>query len=479
MEKNDSPKNSTSSHIYRSKRDVFFILLAFFLFFFILALPRPADLTLHGQRALGVFILALTLWVTSALPLSVTGLLVIAMIPLLQIMEADRAYSFFGNQAVFFILGAFIMAAAMMKSGLSKRMALGILRRFSRNPRILVLGILVTCSSLSLIMPEHAVAALMFPVVSTITLSLHLEPVDIQYGASLFLAMSWGAVIGGIGTLLGGARAPLAIGLLQEAFGQTITFWDWSKVSLPLAGLMLAAAFLVLTLCFHMDVVDVTPAMKKLEEELLEIGPMTQQEKRVLCIMAVTIFTWIFLNQVFGLALVSLLSAVILFMARTITWDDVDSYVNWGVILMYGGAIVLAKAVDQTGAAHWMARRMLGQAEFHPFWILALFAFISLILTEGISNVACVAIILPIGFSLARANAINPLAMTFSIAIPSGLAFILPMGTPSNAIAYSSGFYEIREILKAGLILHICGWTIFLILIKWYWQLIGLGLLLK
>ena len=458
------------------KNNLLFILLAFVILLFIIALPQPAGLSIHGQRALGIFALALILWITNALPLSVTGLLVIALIPLLGVIQAEQAYSFFGNSAVFFILGAFIIATAMMKSGLSKRMALFILSRFSRTPRTLILGILITCSFLALIMPEHAVAALMFPVVSSIALSLDLEPFDGQYGACLFLAMSWGSVIGGVGTLLGGARTPLALGLLQEAFQQSISFWGWSKVALPQVAFMLIIVYGVLIFYFRIDVKDVTLAKKRLELELDELGPITFQEKKVFLIVSVTIFIWIFFNKFLGLALVSLLSAVALFIARTITWDDVDNYVNWGVILMYGGAIVLAKAVDQTGAAYWIAQRVLGQFPLSSFWVVAFFALFSLMLTEGISNVACVALILPIGFSIARNYSINPLAMVFGIAIPSGLAFILPMGTPSNAIAYSSGYYEIREILKSGLTLHICGWLFFLLLMKIYWPFIGIVL---
>lgn len=458
------------------RKDLLFILLAFSLLGFLISLPRPAGLTLEGHRAIGIFALALTLWITNALPLSITGLLVIALIPLLQVMEAETAFSFFGNSAVFFILGAFILAAAVMKSGLSKRVALLMLSHFSQNPRTLVLGILITCCLLSLAMPEHAVAALMFPVVITIALSLDLDPFADQYGAVLFLAMTWGSVIGGVGTLLGGARAPLAIGLLQETFGQSLSFWSWSKVALPLVIPMIMAAYAVLILCFKIKVKDVAPAKRKLQEEIGQIGPISMEEKKVLSILGLTLFAWIFLNQVLGLALVSLLSAVILFIARIISWDEVDSYINWGVILMYGGAIVLAKAVDQTGAAQWIAFRLLGGRALSPFWLVALFSLISLFLTEGICNVACVAIILPIGFSMARLHQINPLAMLFSVGISSGFAFILPMGTPSNAIAYSSGYYEIPEILKAGVLLHLCGWCIFLLLIKWYWPLIGISL---
>ncbi|MEW5800890.1 MAG: DASS family sodium-coupled anion symporter [bacterium] len=476
MENNNSESNHFQNSTSWNKRDLLCLVFAFFVLFIFLVLPTPAHLPIGGQRAMGIFALALILWITNALPLSVTGLLVIALIPLLGVMKADQAYSFFGNSAVFFILGAFIMATAMIKSGLSKRTALAILSHFSRSPRILIFGILVTCSLLALIMPEHAVAALMFPVVATIAASLDLQPLEDQYGACLFLAMSWGSVIGGVGTLLGGARAPLAIGMLKETFGFSIDFWGWSKVALPMAGSMLIVAYLTLILGFRIKIADVRPARKKLDEELREIGPMTLPEKKVICILVITILTWIFLNKWFELAMVSLLSAVALFAARVITWDDVNNYVNWGVILMYGGAIVMAKAVDQAGAARWIAQTLLSKGIFSAFWTIGAFALLSFMLTEGISNVACVAIIIPIGFSVARAHSINPLAIVFGVAIPSGLPFILPMGSPANAIAYSSGYYEIQEILKAGLIMHICSWIIFLILVKLYWPMVGLPL---
>ncbi|MEW6380541.1 MAG: DASS family sodium-coupled anion symporter [bacterium] len=468
--------NNSRDTVAGSRRELAFLFLAFFTLLIFLVLPSPANLSTAGQRSLGIFSLALILWVTNALPLSVTGLLVIALIPLLRVMKAEQAYSFFGNSAVFFILGAFIMASATIKSGLSKRTALAILTHFSHSPRILILGILITCGFMALIIPEHAVAALMFPVVGTIALSLDSQPRESQYGTGLFLAMSWGSVIGGVGTLLGGARAPLAVGMLQEAFHQSLSFWGWSRVALPLVGITLIVAYAILIFGFNLDIADVRPARKKLEEELREIGPMTLTEKKVLVILTTTILIWIIFNHWFEMAMVSLFSAVTLFIAKVITWDDVNSYVNWGVILMYGGAIVIAKAVDQTGAARWIAHQLLSRVHLAPLWTIGIFSLFSFLLTEGISNVACVAIILPIGFSICRANAINPLAMVFGVAVPAGLPFILPMGSPANAIAYSSGYYDIRDIIKAGIILHICCWIIFLILVKWYWPLVGVSL---
>lgn len=157
----------------------------------IFLLPSPDGLSTEAKNALGIFLLAIILWTTNALPLSVTGLFVIVLLPLLNVMSSKAAFALFGNKAVFFILGAFILAAAMMKTGLSKRVALLMLGRFDRTPRRLLCSIMCTSALLSFIMPEHAVAAIMFPVVGSIADSLELEPLNSKYGTLLFLSMAW------------------------------------------------------------------------------------------------------------------------------------------------------------------------------------------------------------------------------------------------------------------------------------------------
>jgi sodium-dependent dicarboxylate transporter 2/3/5 len=211
-----------------------------------MGIPTPKGLNSEGKRALAVFLIAIILWITNAIPLSVTGLLIIALIPLLKIMRADQAFALFGNQAVFFILGAFIIATAMMKSGLSTRMAIFILSYFDSSPKYLILGILITCALMAFIIPEHAVAALMFPVIGSITASLDLNPLDSDFGAILFLSMAWGAIIGGVGTLLGGARNPLALAILEERFGITIGFFEWMKAVCPICFVLLGICYLII-----------------------------------------------------------------------------------------------------------------------------------------------------------------------------------------------------------------------------------------
>ncbi|ADI74030.1 anion transporter [Methanohalobium evestigatum Z-7303] len=438
--------------------------------------PSPEGLTVEGKNALGIFIVAIILWTTNALPLSVTGLFVIVLLPLLDVMSSKDAFSLFGNRAVFFILGAFILAAGMMKTGLSKRLALKMLSRFGGTPRNLLAGIMISSALMSFIMPEHAVAAIMFPVVSTIADNLDLEPLDSEYGTLLFLSLAWGAIIGGVGTLLGGARNPLAIAMLKENTGIEISFFEWCVAAIPIVFVMLVIGFVVLNYFFKVDVDDVKPAKRVLEKELNRIGSMDIYEKKSGAILVLTILSWIFLGHDFGLAAIAILGAVAIFILNVVNWEDIESDVNWGVILMYGGAISIGSALSQTGAAQWLANQALDSFVLTPILLMLGISLVAKFLTEGISNSAAVAILIPIGFSVGDVVGINPVAMVYLIAIPSGLAFMFPMGTPPNAIAYSSGYYEIKDVLVPGLILNLTSWIAFIIMALVYWPIIGLSI---
>lgn len=438
--------------------------------------PRPEALTPTAHRTLVVFTVCLILWVTQALPLSVTGILVFVLLPVLGITTPAKTFSLFGNQAVFFILGALILSSGMMKTGLSTRLAFYFLSRFRRSPISLVFGILVSSAFLTYWMPEHAVAALFFPIVLEISFALKLRPLQSRYGKLLFLALAWGAVIGGVGTLLGGARNPLAIQILHETYGMSIGFFEWMVAVFPIVVIDLAAALIVLLLFFRPDVDDIRPAIDILREEIAMRGPLSGPEKRMVAVMLATIVLWMTQSETLGLANIALMGAVSLFVLRIIQWEDAEEYVNWGIILMYGGAVAVATALAETGAAQWLAQIILADRVVTPFVLVGLTALASVLLTEGISNVAAVAILLPIGFSLGDIHHVNPIAVLYGVAVAAGLAFCLPMGTPPNAICISSGYYRVTDSLKPGLILMVVSWVGFLLLVKFYWPLIGIDL---
>ena len=451
-----------------------FLIIAIVVTVIVLVSPPPEGLSQEGQAALAVLAMCFVLWTSGALPLSVTSLLAIAFLPLFGALEAGTAFSLFGNPAVFFILGAFMLAAAMMSSGLSVRLTLLFLRRFEGSPKLLLSGIILSCAFMAMWMPAHAVAALMFPIVLEIALALKLEPRRSNYGKALFLCMAWGCVIGGVLTLLGGARNPLAIALLREKYELSISFSRWIVAVFPITGILLVVVHLLVFKVFAPEIDNVKPARELIERKVKDLGPMSWREKKVLVVMLSTILAWILLGEKVGLAPIAILGASTLFVVGAMTWNDVEKYVNWGVIFMYGGAIALAAALQMTGAAKWMVTSLLGSLPLDPFTLIAFVAVVSMVLTEAMSNAAVVALVLPIAFELGdTVPGVTPLVMVFAVALPAGLAFSLPIGTPPNAIAYSARYHRLRDSVRVGVIMNLTALTTFHLVAKYYWKLIG------
>lgn len=437
-------------------------------------LSPPAGLSHQGYHSLVVFGFCVVLWVTNLIPLAVTSLLAMALIPVLGIMEAKKTYALFGNEAVFFILSAFVLAAVMTGSGLSTRLARGMLARFGRTPTRLALTVFLLSALLSFVMSEHAVAAMMFAVVVEIGRALELPAGRSSYGKLLYLAIAWGCVIGGIATFLGGARAPLAVGMLREATGKDFSFFEWMAAALPIVIPLLLLGFVLLLKLFPRDIASIETGLQSLRRQRLEMGRISFNEQIVAVIMVLTILSWVFLGKQLGLASIGLLAVAALFVFRVVSWQAIEEYVNWGVILMYGGAITLASALEKSGAAKWLADQGLSGLSSSPFLVIAIISLLSLLLTECISNAAVIAILMPIGMSLEQSMGIDPRVMTLAIALPAGLAFCLPMGTPANAIVFSSGFLKIREMILPGLLIMTLAWLLFLASAWLVWPLLGL-----
>jgi solute carrier family 13 (sodium-dependent dicarboxylate transporter), member 2/3/5 len=457
----------------RSRR-IGVLLAGLALYWITLSMGPAPGLSAAGLKALAVFSLCVFYWVTNALPTMITSLLAIVLLPLTGVLPTKEAYALFGNEAVFFILGAFILAAAMMKAGLSTRLALVILRRFGRDPRTMLRGVFLINAVMSFVMSEHAVAAMTFPIIVEIATVLRLPRGSSNYGRALVLAMAWGTTIGGVATLLGGARAPLALGILREITGQSYSFSEWAIANLPLVGILLGGGWLLLGLFFPIDLTDVSAAQRTVEEKLLTMGRVTLQERLIGLVMALTIVAWIVLGEEFGLASIALSAVVLLFVLRLVRWRDIEGYVNWGLILMYGGAICLGSALNRSGASAWLAAHVVSNWATGPVSLVVLVSTAALALTEVMSNSAAVAIIMPVSIGIAAQFHMSPRIMALVVAVPAGLAFTLPIGTPANAIAYSSGFLRMRDMFVPGLFLSLLALATFNLLAWWYWPLLGI-----
>lgn len=439
-------------------------------------LTPPAGLTPAGYHSLVLFGVTIVLWVSGLLPIAVTALLSMVMLPLTGILPAKQTYALFGNEAVFFILGAFILAAAMTGTGLSARLARSMLARFGSTPRRLALTVYLLAAGLSFCMSEHAVAAMLFPVVAEITDSLSLKAGKSSYSRLLYMSIAWGCIIGGIATFLGGARAPLAVQMLRENSGLEFSFMDWTLASVTIVIPLLLIGFLVLERFFPIDISNIEGGLRQLNRKRLEIGKVSVNEIITAVVMILTIGGWMIYGREAGLANIALLATAVLFTFRVVSWEKIEEYVNWGIILMYGGSIALASALEKTGAALWIVKKGLGAFAPAPFVVIAVISFVAIILTECISHAAVVAILMPIGLGLAHGLGIDPKIMTLAIALPAGLAYCLPMGTPATAIVYGSGHLTSREIILPGALIMAVSWLLFLGSVFFIWPLIGLKL---
>lgn len=440
-----------------------------------LAAPRltlpPPGLTEEAWGVLGVFAACMVLWITSAIPTAATGLLALAALPLWGDLPAQEVFSYFGNRTVFFLISAFLIAAAMRETGLSIRLALWFFRRFGRTPKGLVTAVLILGFCMSCFMPEHAVAAMMFPILVELMDALRSRKSgeDIKrFGVQLFLAMVWGVVIGGIVTLLGGARNPLAISIMEEATGYNIGFKEWMSYSLPMALPALGIALLLIRYSFKVWPSDISYVRIILDRKRRDLGPMKSREKMTGLVIACTIAGWMLLGEKSDMAVIGLFGTQVLFFLNLVSFEGIQKRVDWAVIFLYGGAIALGKAMVDSGAADWLASHILS-GDLTPVTQLAVIGAFVLVSTEAISNAAVVTLILPVILGELTNLGLDPRIVTVAVALPSGMVFSLPIGTPAMAIAFSSGYLTVGDTLKRGIILSAASYGFFLICLYFIW----------
>jgi sodium-dependent dicarboxylate transporter 2/3/5 len=436
--------------------------------------PTPDGLSVPGKTAWAVFILCTGLWISNAIPFGVTGLLAIALLGATGAMKPSEAFAAFGNSAVFFLIGVFIIAAALIESGLSKRCALLFLRPFDRSPYAFATGMMLAAAFGTLWMPNQATSALLFPIAVEVALALRLTVGRSNYAKVLFLSLAWGAMIGSNASFLGSTRAALAIGMLKEKFGIGISFTQWVLAALPLVVLGCAAAPLVLRFCFAREEVPFKAAREVLEGAVESMGPIGRRQWTVAIIVSLTIAAWIVFGNRVDLAVIALLGAVALFVTRSITWQETEPRMYWNIILMYGGAIALGIVIDRTGAAHWLVDVAFKNAVVPPAVAVVGVALGTLLLSEFMSNVAAVAVMLPLAFSIASQLGASPVALTLATSVGAGLDFALPFSSAPNTIAFSSGYLRMIDVVKAGGLMTIVSVLLVFLLVWVWWPFLGL-----
>jgi sodium-dependent dicarboxylate transporter 2/3/5 len=426
--------------------------------------PTPAGLSDGAWHTSAVATLMAVWWLTEALPIPATALLPIVLFPVLGVGSVGEAAAPYANPIIFLFLGGFLIAMAMERSELHRRIALEILSRAGSRPAPLIGGFMGATALLSMWVSNSAVALMMLPIgLSVIRFVDRDAEGRSRFGLALMLAIAYGASIGGLGTLVGTPPNAFLAGFLGEAYGIELGFGEWMRLGIPLVAVALPLVFLVLTrVSVRVGSGEIEGVAGLIRRELESLGPSTAAQRRVAIVFALAAVLWIgrpfFASWVPGLsdAGIAVGCGVLLFLLpsgdgdRLLDWETAER-LPWGVLVLFGGGLSLASAIDRTELNVWLGGLAAGLADWPPIVFLALVTAVVVLLTELTSNTATAAAFLPVLGAAAVEIGWDPRLLTVPAALAASCAFMLPIATPPNAIAYGSGKVTIPEMARAGL----------------------------
>ncbi len=441
------------------------------LFAAMLLAPAPGGLSAAGWRAAAVGVLMAAWWVTEAVPIAATALLPLPLFPLLGVAEVDGAASPYANPLIFLFMGGFLLALAMQRWDLHRRIALNVIRAMGTRPAHLVGGFMAATAFISMWVSNTATAVMMLPIgISVTELVLPREgeagEEERAFAAALMLGIAYAASIGGFATLIGTPPNALLAGFVRETYGHEVGFGEWMLVGVPLMLLVLPLTWLLLVRgVFRIRAPEIPGGRELIEREIARLGPVSRPEWTVLAVFGTAAVLWVvhpFLRAwvpegALSDAGIGVGAALLLFVlpsgrGRGGFVLDAGAFARlpWEVLLLFGGGLSLADALTKTGVAKWIGAALGGVGALPlPLVVLVVCAVIVL-LSEVASNTAVAAALLPVVGSLALGIGQNPLLLAIPAALAASCGFMLPVATPPNAIAYGTGHVSVPQMARAG-----------------------------
>ncbi|MBM6405032.1 SLC13/DASS family transporter [Phycicoccus sp. CSK15P-2] len=487
-----------------------------------------AELSGDGRVVASVAVLMAVWWMSEAIPLSATALIPIVALPSLTAIDIDDATAPYADSIVFLFLGGFLIAIAMQKWNLHRRIALLTLRRVGTHPRRIVLGMMIATAFLSMWVSNTATTLMMLPIALSV-LALVVENTaatseeesagirerlegdeaisDIVehrgvrlFGVALLLSVAWSASIGGLGTLLGSPPNAIVAGYISSELDQEVGFAQWMMLGLPIVVVFVGLAWVLITrVLFRFDLDSIPGGDELIQRQIDDLGPMSRGEKIVLAVFSSAAFLWIvpgLLSNIDALdeavpwlgsmedTAIAIAAGLVMFFVpadrdgrMTLEWRDAEKGLPWGVLLLFGGGLSLAGAVKATGLDEWLGAQVTGLGALPVVLLLGAVVALVLMLTEVTSNTATAATFIPVLGGVAVGLDVDPMTLLIPAALAATCAFMLPVGTPPNAIVFGSGSVRISEMARGGAVLNVVG----VLLITLFTVLLGpvaLGLVL-
>jgi sodium-dependent dicarboxylate transporter 2/3/5 len=457
------------------------------LFAMMQVVPGPAGLPPEGWTAASVTVLMACWWLTEAVPIPVTALLPLVLFPALGLMSMTEAAAPYAHELIFLFMGAFFLAAAMEKCGVHRRISLAIVSAIGVSPKRIILGFMVATAFISMWISNTATASMMLPMALAVGAMFKPAPGEpgshgqYNFGIALMLGIAYSASIGGVGTLIGTAPNTMFAAAATELTGQPIGFVQYMMVGVPIIFLMLPLTWLILLRIYPPGELR-GDAKQVIVDERSRLGPASRAEKWVGFVFSLTVLAWVMrapkeLGEVTvpGIATwlpgvtdgtVAMASALILFVIPfnwkkgevALDWGTAVK-IPWGVLLLFGGGLALADGMSSTGLADWIGGGVESLAGWPTVVMIAISATLFIFLTEITSNTAVTAMAMPIMAGAAVTLGLPPAVLMGTVAIGCSMAFCLPVGTPPNAIVFSSGYLTIGQMAYAGIWINLLAIT--------------------
>ena len=443
---------------------------------FTIILNLPGDLiSSKADAVIAVGLWMVIWWITETVHIAVTSLLPLILFPLLSVMNISDVGANYGSPIIFLFFGGFVLALALEKVNLHRRIALTIIKLTGTTPNKVILGFMIATGFMSMWISNTASTVVMLPIaISVIKLLVDDEDGftkgDQNFALSIMLGIAFAANAGGIATVIGTPPNSVLIGLLESQYQIEISFLTWMSFGLPFSIIMLTAVYFVLVYwMFPCRNIKFSSSANLIDLELEKLGRISKKEKRVLSIFAFTVLLWVtrtLINRFFpGLNLsdtaISLIGAVLLFALPLdfknnnfiLDWKDTEK-LAWGILLLFGGGLALAKAMDASGVVS-LITDTIAKGAFNATLTVSLLIVLMLFMTELMSNVALVAVLAPVVAGIAIGLNIPLLNLLIPVTMASSCAFMLPMATPPNAIVFASGYVKVSQMVRAGIILNL------------------------
>ncbi len=452
------------------------------------------EFTQAGRTTLGMMVWMATWWLTEAVDIEVTALLPIVAFPLLGVAPLGKVLQPYAADVIFLFMGGFIIGLAIERWGLDRRIAFYVLRLVGARPGAIVGGFMAVTAFLSMWVSNTACAAMMVPIaLSVIDLVLVSRtgkglkesggiPQDRiperNFATGLLLCVAYAASIGGIATIIGSPPNGIAVRYIQQTFHKEVSFFDWLLVGGPFTLVFLPIAWLMVTrVLFRADIGEIAGGRKHFEDEYRKLGPLTRGEKTVLAVFSATAMLWIFspllkplviagMKPLAGLsdAGIAMLAAMALFLipvdrakgVRAMDWDTAVK-LPWGVLMLFGGGLTLAASIEANGVSEFIGNSSRGFAGLHPLLLLLAITAMTVFLSELTSNTAQVATMVPVLSAMAPVLGMNPYVLIIACTLGASSAYMMPVGTPPNAIVFGTGLVRMPQMMKAGVWLNLAG----------------------